>query len=37
MKRRVIMAQHGIFDLDNRYQSISKLADPLNVLDQSIP
>ena len=30
------MAQPGFFDLDNRYESISKLSDPLKVLDQSI-
>ena len=30
------MAQPGFFDLDNRYESISKLSDPLEVLDQSI-
>ena len=31
------MAQPGFFDLDNRYESISKLGDPLEVLDRSIP
>jgi transposase, IS5 family len=31
------MAQPGFFDLDNRYESISKLSDPLEVLDQAIP
>jgi hypothetical protein len=31
------MSQPGFFDLDNRYESISKLGDPLEVLDQSIP
>jgi hypothetical protein len=31
------MAQPGLFDLDNRYESISKWGDPLEVLDQSIP
>ena len=30
------MAQPGFFDLDNRYESISKLSDPLKVLGQSI-
>jgi len=25
------MAQPGFFDLDNRYESISKLGDPLEV------
>jgi transposase, IS5 family len=30
------MAQPGFFDLDNRYESINKLSDPLKVLDQSI-
>ncbi len=30
------MAQPGFFDLDNRYESISKLGDPLEVLDRSI-
>ena len=31
------MSQPGFFDLDNRYESISKLGDPLEVLDQAIP
>ncbi len=31
------MAQPGFFGLDNRYGSISKLGDPLEVLDQAIP
>ena len=31
------MAQPGFFDLDNRYESISKLGDPLEVLGQAIP
>jgi hypothetical protein len=31
------MAQPGFFDLDNHYETISKLGDPLDVLDQSIP
>lgn len=31
------MAQPGFFDLDNRYESISKLGDPLEVLDRAIP
>jgi transposase, IS5 family len=30
------MVQPGFFDLDNRYESISKLSDSLEVLDQSI-
>jgi hypothetical protein len=30
------MVQPGFFDLDNRYESISKLSDPLEFLDQSI-
>jgi hypothetical protein len=30
------MVQPGFFDLDNRYESFSKLSDPLEVLDQSI-
>jgi transposase, IS5 family len=31
------MAQPGFFDLDNRYESISKLGDPLETLDRAIP
>ena len=31
------MAQPGFFDLDNRYESISKLGDPLEMLGQAIP
>ena len=31
------MTQPGFFDLDNRYESISKLGDPLEVLDHAIP
>ena len=31
------MSQPGFFDLDNRYESISKLGDPLEVLAQAIP
>ncbi len=31
------MAQPGFFDLDNRYESISNLGDPLEVLDRAIP
>ena len=31
------MAQPGFFDLDNRYESISQLGDPLETLDRSIP
>ena len=30
------MVQLRFFDLDNRYESISKLSDPLEFLDQSI-
>ena len=30
------MAQLGFFDLDNRYEWISKQSDSLKVLDQSI-
>jgi hypothetical protein len=30
------MAQPIFFDLDNRYECVSKLSDPLKVLDQSI-
>ena len=36
MKRRVRMVQPEFFDLDNRYESIIKMSDPLEVLDQSI-
>jgi hypothetical protein len=37
MKRRVrTWPSPKFFDLDNRYESISKLSDPLKVLDQSI-
>ena len=31
------MAQPGFFDLDNRYESLSHLGDPLEVLDRAIP
>ena len=31
------MSQPGFFDLDNRYESISKLGDPLEVLGRAIP
>lgn len=31
------MAQPGFFDLDNRLESISRLGDPLEVLNRSIP
>ena len=31
------MAQPGFFDLDNRYESIIKLGDPLEVLGRAIP
>ena len=31
------MAQPGFFDPDNRYESLSQLGDPLEVLDRSIP
>ena len=37
MKRKVLMAQPGFFDLDNRYESISRPGDPKEVMDQSIP
>ena len=30
------MAQPGFFDLDNRYESISRAGDPMEVMDQSI-
>ena len=30
------MAQPGFFDLDNRYESLSQLGDPLEVLDRAI-
>ena len=30
------MVQPGFFDLDNRYESISKLGAPLEVLEQAI-
>jgi hypothetical protein len=36
MKRKVLMAQPGFFDLDNRYESISRPGDPMKVMDQSI-
>jgi len=31
------MSQFSFFDLDNRYQSLSRLVDPLEVLNRSIP
>jgi transposase len=31
------MPQPGFFDFDNRLESLSKLGDPLETLDQSIP
>ena len=31
------MAQPGFFDLDNRYESISRPGDSMEVMDQSIP
>lgn len=31
------MAQPGFFDLDNRHESLSRLGDPLEVLDRAIP
>ena len=31
------MSQSGFFDFDNRYESVRKLGDPLEVLDQAIP
>ena len=37
MKKKVLMAQPGFFYLDNRYKSISRLGDPMEVMDQSIP
>ena len=36
MKRSVLLARSGFFDLNNRYESISKLSDPLKVVGQSI-
>jgi hypothetical protein len=36
MKRKVLMAQPGFFDLDNRYELISRPGDPMEVMDQSI-
>jgi hypothetical protein len=36
MKRKVLMAQSGFFDLDNRYELISRPGDPMEVMDQSI-
>jgi hypothetical protein len=30
------MAQPGFFDLDNRYELISRPGDPIKVMDQSI-
>ena len=30
------MAQPGFFDLDNRYELISRPGDPMEVMDQSI-
>ena len=37
MKKENSHGQSGFFDLDNRYESISKLGDPLEVLGQAIP
>jgi hypothetical protein len=34
MKRSVLLARSGFFDLDNRYESSSKLDVLLDVLDQ---
>ena len=31
------MAQPGLFDLDNRLESLSRLGDPLEILNQTIP
>ena len=31
------MAQPGLFDLDNRLESLSRLGDPLEILNQAIP
>ena len=31
------MSQPGFFDLDNRYESLSHLGDPLEVLGRAIP
>lgn len=31
------MAQPGLFDLDNRLESLSRLGDPLETLNQTIP
>jgi len=31
------MAQPGFFDLDNRYESLSQIGDPLEILERSIP
>ena len=31
------MAQPGFFDLDNRYESLSHMGDPLEVLGRSVP
>ena len=31
------MGQSGFFDLDERYQSLSKCGDPLKVLGKEIP
>jgi hypothetical protein len=31
------MVHPGFFDLDNRYESTSKLGDPLEVLGQAVP
>ena len=30
------MAQPGFFELDNRYELISRPGDPMEVMDQSI-
>ena len=37
IERMPAMSQRSFFDLDNRYKSLSKLGDPLEVLDRSIP
>ena len=36
MKRKVLMAQPGFFDFDNRYELLGTPGDPMEVMDQSI-
>ena len=36
MKRKVLMAQAGSFELENRYELISRPGNPMQVMDQSI-